>query len=653
MPRAPTRRAVLTALGLGAVGSAALAACGIRLEDDAPRVPLIPTREPVPGEASCSGCGGTGDLAEQAAALGGAATALPARLAALHQEQAEVLRGLLRARGARRVVAEAQRRHQARAAAATTTAATGTTTGSRPPTVRHPPPARDQPSRAGQPRWPPTGATPPPWARPRRRPLGRPRRRAGRSAATPSSPCCRPRPARRRGHPAGRAAPGRPHEPGRPALAARPREHPRRRLRLRGRGRPVAGRPAHPRPPPWRPCAPGPDQEALAGASARRRLGYPLPFPVTARRGPQAGGAGADGLRARQAAAVAQAAGDVAPSAPRPVAGRHRGAGPAGGWRPSPSPACGDLDGRGRRARPGGLAGVGVAAAGRRAGRPAPTGPPAAPAARRGARRLGPQAAGGGRPAGRPSSCRSAATARPGAQGRLAPHRGRDEPLALRHWDGAARSGWSPPTPGAAPCCWRPSTPPATSSARSTSTPPARPSAGCSPGCTSRRRRGCARCPTCRPDQVGRLQAAHDRLPRRMVERAAQLAATSPPTRPATPRWCTPTCTTGTSWPDAASRGWPSTPSPWPGTRASRSSRCCATASTSSAPGRRFRYLVRRRLEIVCEAAGIDEDAARAWTIHIAVIEASWASRTATATTCRLTSPWPRPSTASRREPSR
>jgi streptomycin 6-kinase len=35
---------------------------------------------------------------------------------------------------------------------------------------------------------------------------------------------------------------------------------------------------------------------------------------------------------------------------------------------------------------------------------------------------------------------------------------------------------------------------------------------------------------------------------------------------------------------------------------------------------------VRRRLEVTCEAAGIDVDAARAWTIWLSVVEANWAS---------------------------
>ena len=122
MPCAPGRRTVLAALGVAAA-SVPLSACGIRLEDDAPRVPLIPTREPIPGEGVLLGLWlGATDLAEQAAELGGAAKALPARLATLHVEQADVLRSLLRSLGVPdRVVADAESLHRAQAAAPTTT----------------------------------------------------------------------------------------------------------------------------------------------------------------------------------------------------------------------------------------------------------------------------------------------------------------------------------------------------------------------------------------------------------------------------------------------------------------------------------------------------------------------------------------------------
>src|SRR4029079_8058866 len=91
MPPSPTRRAVL-GLGMFAAGSLGLAACGIRLEDDAPRVPLIPARNPVPVEVCLIGLRqSSGELAAHAASLGGAPTSLPARLAAIHRTQYDVL----------------------------------------------------------------------------------------------------------------------------------------------------------------------------------------------------------------------------------------------------------------------------------------------------------------------------------------------------------------------------------------------------------------------------------------------------------------------------------------------------------------------------------------------------------------------------------
>ena len=91
----PTRRLV-TAGALGAV-VAGLAGCGIRLEDDAPRVPLVPTREPIDAEAA---------LLRLHAAVVAASTAsfvatdpLGPILPPLHARQATVLHDALRQRG--------------------------------------------------------------------------------------------------------------------------------------------------------------------------------------------------------------------------------------------------------------------------------------------------------------------------------------------------------------------------------------------------------------------------------------------------------------------------------------------------------------------------------------------------------------------------
>jgi hypothetical protein len=89
------RRSLIAAAGLGA--ASLLTGCRVRLEDDAPRVPLLPTREPAPDEAlllqALTACRA---LQAAATALGGARTGAPARLAVLHGRQIEVLERVLR-----------------------------------------------------------------------------------------------------------------------------------------------------------------------------------------------------------------------------------------------------------------------------------------------------------------------------------------------------------------------------------------------------------------------------------------------------------------------------------------------------------------------------------------------------------------------------
>lgn len=50
VPVTPSRRLVLA--GALTTGMAALTGCGVRLEDDAPHIPFVPTRDPLPGEAA-------------------------------------------------------------------------------------------------------------------------------------------------------------------------------------------------------------------------------------------------------------------------------------------------------------------------------------------------------------------------------------------------------------------------------------------------------------------------------------------------------------------------------------------------------------------------------------------------------------------------
>ena len=90
------RRTVVAGVLAGVLPAAG---CGIRLEDDAPRVPLVPTRTPVPAEAELVALTrDTAALAELAATVAGA---LAADLATLHRRQHSVLRSTLLAEGCR------------------------------------------------------------------------------------------------------------------------------------------------------------------------------------------------------------------------------------------------------------------------------------------------------------------------------------------------------------------------------------------------------------------------------------------------------------------------------------------------------------------------------------------------------------------------
>ena len=84
------RRTVLA----GLVGAALVTSgCGIRLEDDAPAVPLVPTRTPVPAEAELVAL--TRDTASLAALAATVPGAVAADLATIHRRQHSVLRTTL------------------------------------------------------------------------------------------------------------------------------------------------------------------------------------------------------------------------------------------------------------------------------------------------------------------------------------------------------------------------------------------------------------------------------------------------------------------------------------------------------------------------------------------------------------------------------
>jgi hypothetical protein len=93
----PARRSVLA---LGAVALVVgLAGCGVRLEDDAPDIPLIPTRQPIPGERALLGLlAQTVQLAKGAEAIAPRGGTTVSALATLHPAQATRLSEVLRAK---------------------------------------------------------------------------------------------------------------------------------------------------------------------------------------------------------------------------------------------------------------------------------------------------------------------------------------------------------------------------------------------------------------------------------------------------------------------------------------------------------------------------------------------------------------------------
>lgn len=116
----PTRRlvlgAALLAVALGTSG------CGVRLEDDAPRLPLVPTRQPIAAEeALLRLLDQTGRLASWAQGLGraGKPSDVVRQLAQVHRQQATRLAAGLRARGVpEHLVSDAQAGRLMAAAAA-------------------------------------------------------------------------------------------------------------------------------------------------------------------------------------------------------------------------------------------------------------------------------------------------------------------------------------------------------------------------------------------------------------------------------------------------------------------------------------------------------------------------------------------------------
>ncbi len=93
-----SRRLLLTALMVGS--ATVLSGCRVRLEDDAPRIPGLPARQPIPDEqALLLARHDALRLQALAAGLGASSTALTELLATLHGRQAGVFGSVLRSGG--------------------------------------------------------------------------------------------------------------------------------------------------------------------------------------------------------------------------------------------------------------------------------------------------------------------------------------------------------------------------------------------------------------------------------------------------------------------------------------------------------------------------------------------------------------------------
>lgn len=113
---ATSRRTLL--LG-GAAGLLTLGGCGIRLEDDAPRIPLLPTRTPLPAEDLLVAL--ARECAVLAARAEGSASPLARTLGPLHRRQHTVLRTALVGAGVRAEVLDSPEPSATPAPTSTTT----------------------------------------------------------------------------------------------------------------------------------------------------------------------------------------------------------------------------------------------------------------------------------------------------------------------------------------------------------------------------------------------------------------------------------------------------------------------------------------------------------------------------------------------------
>jgi streptomycin 6-kinase len=126
--------------------------------------------------------------------------------------------------------------------------------------------------------------------------------------------------------------------------------------------------------------------------------------------------------------------------------------------------------------------------------------------------------------------------------------------------------------------------------------------------------------------QGERLQLARDRLPRRFLDRAAHLAADLVTDPDCDGRLLHTDLHFGNVLAGGREPWLAIDPSPMAGHPGLELQPVLRNRVGELGTGSAFRWGVRRRLEVTCEAAGIDVAAARAWTIWYSVVEANWAS---------------------------
>lgn len=130
---------------------------------------------------------------------------------------------------------------------------------------------------------------------------------------------------------------------------------------------------------------------------------------------------------------------------------------------------------------------------------------------------------------------------------------------------------------------------------------------------------------------IERLTTLDGALPRRAIERATALYRELRPTAEHEPRLLHTDLHFGNVlWREADQQWVVIDPKPMAGHPGFELHPILRNRVDEHGTGAAFRWSVRHRLELVCEAAGLDEELARWWTIVAATLHASWATRAPT-----------------------